>query len=90
MFSVFCKKPLFVNKPLRDFILQTTNESIKRQIEFREKYKFKQFLTTSLSAIEDNNDPNRPNRPDDDTLIPYIIGFLSLSSIFYYFYFKKR
>jgi hypothetical protein len=70
-------------------MLQTTNDSIKRQIEFREKHKIHNLITTSLASLNNNNgDPNRPN--DDDAIIPYIIGFLSLSSIFYYFYFKKR
>jgi len=89
MFSVFCKKPFFVNKPLREILLQTTNDSIKRQIEFKEKQKFHNLITTSLASLN-NNGSNDPNRPNDDALIPYIIGFLSLSSIFYYFYFKKR
>lgn len=87
MFSEFYKKPFFVKQPLRDFILQTTNESIKRQIDFKEKHKFQKFVTSSFASLNDNNDPKRPN---DDNDIPYIIGFLSLSSIFYYFFFKKR
>lgn len=87
MFSVFCKNPFFVKQPLRAFILQTTNESIERQIENKKKLDFQNLVTYSFASLERDNDPKRPN---DDNVIPYIIGFLSLSSIFYYFYFKKR
>ena len=89
MFSVFCKRPILVKYPLRELMLQTTNESIKRQIDLKENQKFQDLITSSFTSLEDSNNPNNPG-DDNNTIISYVIGFLSLSSILYYFYFKKR
>jgi hypothetical protein len=71
-------------------MLQTTNESIKRQIDLKENQKFQDLITSSFTSLEDSNNPNNPGGDINNTIIPYVIGFLSLSSILYYFYFKKR
>ena len=81
MFSIFHKKPLLIKQTLRDFIMKSTNESIKRQIEYKRKTNMSNFII----KYQDEN-PKPPN----DSIVFYVVFFLSLSSVFYYSYMNKN
>jgi len=61
--------------------MRSTNESIKRQIEYKEKENMSNFIIKY---------PYENPKPPNDSIVPYVVFFLSLSSVFYYFYTNKN
>lgn len=82
MLSLFHINKPFVKQPLRDFIMRLTNDSIKRQMEYN---KTEPQNTSQIVS---------PFLPDDPKhryhVISLVVGFLSVSSILYYFYKNKK
>ena len=83
MFSTFYKKQILIKQPLRDFIIRLTNDSVKRKIEY--------------NGTEIQNTPKivSPFLPDNskqpaNNVVPFVVVFLSVSSVCYYFYWFKK
>ena len=83
MFSTFYKKQILIKQPLRDFIIRLTNDSVKRKIEYncKEIQNTPQIVSPFL--------PDNPKQPASN-VVPFVVVFLSVSSICYYFYWNKN
>jgi len=83
MFSSLFGRSKIFNQQLHDYCLKSTNESIQKMIERmkeeRKKNQFKLILANPSS-----------NSPSGNPIIPIIIIFFSISSIFYNLYYRKR
>ena len=82
MLSLFHINKPSVKQPLRDFIIRLTNDSIKRQMEYNKTE------TKNVGQIICPFVPDNPKYPG--SIGPLVIVFLSVSSIFYYFYRNKK
>ena len=82
MLSLFHINKPSVKQPLRDFIIRLTNDSIKRQMEYNEPET--KNVCQNLSPFV----PDNPKHPG--SIVPLVVVFLSVSSIFYYFYRNKK
>ena len=83
MLSLFHINNPSVKQPLRDFILRLTNDSIKRRLECNKT----ETLNTDKIVC-----PFLPDNPKHtgSLVIPLVVGFLSVSTILYYFYRNKK
>ena len=82
MFSIFYKNPMLIKQTLRELIIRSTNDSIKRQMEYNEPE------TKNVGQILSPFVPDNPKHPG--SIVPLVVVFLSVSSIFYYFYRNKK
>ena len=82
MLSLFHINKPSVKQSLRDFIIRLTNDSIKRQMEYNETE------TKNVGQILSPFVPDNPKHPG--SIVPLVVVFLSVSSIFYYFYRNKK
>ena len=83
MLSLFHINKPSVKQPLRDFIIRLTNDSIKRQMEYNNKTE-----TINGDQIVCPFVPDNPKHPG--SIVPLVVVFLSVSSIFYYFFRNKK
>jgi|688.fasta_scaffold2594220_2 hypothetical protein len=80
--SLYIKKnPLWLNKNLSECIKKSNDNYAKQMIEYSKERKVKNLIL----GINDSLPPIEPNK-----LILSGIGFLSLTTIVYYFYSKGR
>jgi len=84
MFSIFYKKQILIKQPLRDFIIRLTNDSVKRKIECSNKTELKNTPQIISPFLPDN-----PKQPGSN-VVPFVVVFLSVSSMCYYFYWNKK
>jgi hypothetical protein len=82
MFCSILKRPNYFNKPLHDYCLNSTNESIKKMIEKCDKERKYKSINLNLMPQDSNPEPNNNN-------IITFICFLSISSFLIYFYNAK-
>jgi hypothetical protein len=83
MFSIFYKKPILIKQTLRELIIRSANDSIKRQIEYNSKE------IQNTQQIVSPFSPDNPKQPGGN-MVPLVVVFLSVSSIFCYFYWLKK
>jgi hypothetical protein len=83
MFTVFYKNPILIKQTLRELIIRSTNDSIKRQLEYNNK-ELQNIPQIPCPFLPDN--PKQPGR----NIVPLVVVFLSVSSVFYYFYWNKK
>lgn len=83
MFSIFYKNPIVIKQTLRELIIRSANDSIKRQIEYNkiELQNTPQIISPFL--------PDNPKQPGSN-MVPLVVVFLSASSMVYYFYWNKK
>ena len=82
MLSLFHINKPSVKQTLRELIIRSTNDSIKRQMEYNEPE------TKNVGKILSPFVPDNPKHPG--SIVPLVVVFLSVSSIFYYFYRNKK
>ena len=85
MFSIIYKNPILIKQTLRELIIRSANDSIKRQIECNSNSKESQNVAQIVSPFL----PDNPKQPSSN-IVPLVVVFLSVSSIFYYFYRHKK
>jgi hypothetical protein len=73
---------MLIKQTLRELIIRSTNDSIKRQIECN-KTEFQNTPQIISPFLPDN--PKHPG-----SFVPLVVVFLSVSSICYYFYRNKK
>jgi hypothetical protein len=83
MFTLFYKNPILINQTLRELIIRSTNDSIKRQLEYNNK-ELQNTPQIMCPFLHDN-----PKQPGSN-IVPLVVAFLSVSSVFYYFYWNKK
>jgi hypothetical protein len=83
MFTSFMSNPRIMNNPLRDWWLKSMTESIRKMTDKQEEER-KRFdrLCTTMCVVPSN--PGGPGGPDNK--IAWGLGFLSVSTLLYYFY----
>ena len=83
MFTSFMSNPRIMNNPLRDWWLKSMTESIRKMTDKQEEER-KRFdrLCTTMCVVPSN--PGGPGSPDNK--IAWGLGFLSVSTLLYYFY----
>ena len=83
MFTSFMSNPRIMNNPLRDWWLKSMAESIRKMTDKQEEER-KRFdrLCTTMCVVPSN--PGGPGSPDN--IIAWGLGFLSVSTLLYYFY----
>jgi len=80
MFNYFNKKPIILqNDSLRQYYIQSTNDSIKRLVEKYDSQKINKY-----DVMLSNNSENNNNQPIINIL--GFLGFLSISTTAFYFY----
>jgi len=84
MLCSILKRPNYFNKPLYDYCLKSTNESIKKMTEKCDKERKYKSINLNLTTNDSSPEPNNNN----NNIIP-IICFLSISSFLFYFYNRK-
>ena len=77
MFTSILKKPELYNKELRQYCLQSTNDSIKRIVQREKK-------VLRFNLVEKDNYPDDPSYNNNYT--NYFLYFLSTSTFAYYLY----
>jgi hypothetical protein len=83
---LFIKRSALFNQNLHNYLLQSTNNYIKKLVEKtdeeRKSPKYK------LDLVTENTVPN-PNSNPNNFILPVLV-FLSTSTIIYYFYNSKK
>jgi len=88
MLAPFMSRPKIFNTKLHDYCLKSTNDSVRRMIENREKER--KFKNIDLSyLLKDSNSSNPDNNNNNNIIVPFVF-ILSISSIIYYFYNYKK
>ena len=87
------KKPLWYNLSFSEYIMNSTNDFIKRKIQQIEKdknlSKYKENL--GLSIINDKYSNNPPNNPNNFNLpIKNFLLFTSLTTLYFIFVFRTN
>lgn len=80
MFSFLNKNRILVNPIMRDFFMNSTNESIRKMTE---KHNSVIILKKPIDCFMSNDNPSLPD--NNDLIIPFLC-LLSSSTILYYFY----
>jgi len=83
MLSSNLKRTKFFNQDLYNFCFKSTNESIKKIVEKNDKERNLKNIKINLIKQDTSSQPN-------NNYIISLIGFLSISSIFYIFYRTKK
>ncbi len=79
MFSFLSKNKIQINPKLRDYCIQSTNESIRK---LSEKYNEERNVKSQIDCFMRNDNSCLPN--NNNNLIIPILCFLSSSTILYY------
>jgi len=83
MFTSFMSNPKTINNPLREWWLKSITESI-RKMTYKQETERKRLdrLCTTMCVVPSN--PGGPGSPEN--IITWGVGFLSVSTLLYYFY----